>query len=506
MSEASANWALPGDASSRQALLDVAGARAIDRAAITAGTPEIDLMERAGAAVAASIVARWDPRPTRVLTGPGNNGGDGFVVARLLREAGWPVEIAGACDRDRLGGAARITADRWHGAIGALEPESLGDASLVVDALFGTGLARPLEGTLGATVAALNGRGLPVIAVDIPSGIDSDTGAILGEAVRADVTVTFFRRKPGHLLLPGRDLSGEIEVAELDVPDHVYASIPASIFANAPELWLDAFPWPNARSHKYTRGHVVVLGGTVLTGAARLAAHAAQRIGAGLVTIAADPAVTGLYAAWRADLMVTPIATPADFRSLLADRRRNAVLLGPGSGADSRLQAAIEAALDSGAGLVLDADCFAVLADQGNGLLAKLNGRVLMTPHEGEFRRVFGEPQPRLTAAIKAARQTGAGIVLKGSDTIIAGPDGRAAINTGAPPDLATGGSGDVLAGLAVGLMANRLPPVLAGLIACWVHGRAAKLFGPGLIAGDLPDLVPRVLAELRDRAGAGCG
>jgi NAD(P)H-hydrate epimerase len=251
-------------------------------------------------------------------------------------------------------------------------------------------------------------------------------------------------------------------------------------------------------SHKYTRGHAVVLGGTQMTGAARLAAHAAQRIGAGLVTIAADSTVVPLYAAWRADLLVAPVDTPEGFRVLLADRRRNAVLLGPGSGADQRLASAIDAALDAEAGLVLDADSFQVLADRSNGLLSRLGPRVLMTPHEGEFRRVFGEPAPRLAAALGAARTTGATIVLKGSDTIIAGPDGVAAVNTGAPPDLATAGSGDVLAGLAVGLLANRLPPMQAALIACWVHGRAASLFGSGLVAGDLPDLVPKVLAELR--------
>jgi len=502
MTAPSTDWSLPADAGCRHALLDVAGARAIDRAAIAAGAPEIDLMERAGAATAAAIARRWQPMPTLVLAGPGNNGGDGFVIARLLREAGWPVELAGVCGRDRLGGAARMAADRWPGVIAPLEPGAIGGASLVVDALFGTGLARPLENVIAATVTALNARSLPVVAVDIPSGIDSDTGAILGEAVRADVTITFFRRKPGHLLLPGRDLCGEIAIAELDVPDHVYASIPTSILANDPELWLEAIPWPTAESHKYTRGHVVVLGGTAITGAARLAAHAAQRVGAGLVMIAADPAVTALYAAWRADLMVAPVATPADFQAILADRRRNAVLLGPGSGADARLQAAIEAALAAEVGLVLDADCFAVLADQANGLLAKLTPRVLMTPHEGEFRRVFGEPRPRLASARSAAVRTGAALLLKGSDTIVASPDGRAVINTGASPYLATGGSGDVLAGLAAGLVANRLPPFLAGLIACWIHGRAATLFGPGLLAGDLPDLVPRVLAELRDRSG----
>ena len=492
------DWSLPSDARSPHALLDVASARAIDKAAILAGTPDAELMERAGAATAAAIRARWQPVPTLVLAGPGNNGGDGFAIARLLAEAGWTVRVACPRDLKQLNGAAQVMANRWTGPMSPLEPNVLPGAGLIVDALFGTGLARPLDGATRALVEAVNARGVPVVAVDIASGIDSDTGEILGAAVKADLTVTFFRRKPGHLLMPGRECAGDVIVSDLDVADTIYAKIPVSLFAGEPGLWRDAFPWPTAAGHKYTRGHAVVLGGTAMTGAARLAAHAAQRIGAGLTTIAADASVVPLYAGWRADLMVTAIDGAEGFRALLADRRLNAVLLGPGAGADARLAGAIAAALDSEASLVLDADCFSILADGANGLFKRLNGRVIMTPHEGEFARLFGKPAPRLPAALKAARETGAALVLKGADTIIAGPDGRAVINTGAPPDLATAGSGDVLAGLTVGLLANRLPPLLAGIIACWIHGNAAALFGPGLLAGDLPDLVPRVLASLK--------
>jgi len=455
-------------------------------------------MERAGAATVAAIRARWQPVPTLVLAGSGNNGGDGFVVARLLAEAGWPVRVACARDLKTLSGAAQAMAKRWTGPVTTLEANRLDGAGLIVDALFGTGLTRALAGDVRAIVEALNARNLPVVAVDIPSGIDSDSGAILGAAVEADLTVTFFRRKPGLVLLPGRDRAGEIVVADLGVSTDIYAKIPVSLFANAPGLWIDAFPWPTAESHKYTRGHVVLLGGTAMTGAARLASYAAQRIGAGLVTIAADPSVVPIYAAWRADLMVTAIDGAGAFRKLLSDARLNAVLLGPGSGADDRLAGAIAAALDSEAALVLDADCFRILADRANGLVGRLNDRVVMTPHEGEFSRVFGPAQPRLAVALKAARETGATMVLKGADTIIAAPGGKAVINTGAPPDLATAGSGDVLGGLIVGLLANRLPPLLAAAIGCWVHGAAASLFGPGLLAGDLPDMVPRVLAGLK--------
>jgi NAD(P)H-hydrate epimerase len=498
MNAPAAAWTLPGDARSPHALLNVGSARAIDQAAIAAGTPDVALMERAGAATATAIRDRWQPVPTLVLAGSGNNGGDGFVVARLLAEAGWPVRVACARDLKALSGAAQAMAMRWTGPVTTLEASRLDGAELVVDALFGTGLARPLDGEMRAVVEALNARDVPVIAVDIPSGIDTDSGAVLGAAVRADLTVTFFRRKPGLVLMPGSVHAGEVVVADLGVADAVYAKVPVSLFVNGPDLWRDAFPWPTAESHKYTRGHALILGGTEVTGAARLAAHAAQRIGAGLTSIAADPSVVPIYAAFRADLMVKPVRDADGFRDVLSDKRLNAVLLGPGSGADERLAGAIAAALDSDAALALDADCFRILADRSNGLFKRLNRRVIMTPHEGEFTRVFGPPVPRLEAALKAARETGATVLLKGPDTVVAGPDGKAVINIGAPPELATAGSGDVLAGLIVGLLANRLPPILAGIIGCWVHGRAASLFGPGLLAGDIPDLVPRVLIDLR--------
>ena len=498
MTAAPSSWTLPGDARSPHALLNVASARAIDQAAIAAGTPELELMERAGAATAAAICERWQPVPTLVLAGSGNNGGDGFVVARLLADAGWQVRVACARDLKALSGSAQAMAKRWTGPVTTLEVKSLEGAGLVVDALFGTGLARPLEGEIRAVVEALNARDVPVVAVDIPSGIETDSGAVLGAAVKADLTVTFFRRKPGLVLMPGRVHAGDLVVSDLGVADAVYAKIPVSLFVNGSDLWRDAFPWPTAESHKYTRGHAVILGGTEVSGAARLAAHAAQRIGAGLTSIAADPSVVPIYAAFRADLMVKPIKDADGFRDLLSDKRLNAVLLGPGSGPDERLAGAIAAALDAEVGLVLDADCFRVLADRSNGLINRLNSRVIMTPHEGELARVVGAVQPRLDVALKIARQTGATILLKGSDTVIAAPDGKALINTDAPPDLATAGSGDVLAGLIVGLLANRLTPFLAGIIGCWIHGRAASFFGPGLLAGDIPDLVPRVLNELR--------
>ena len=496
MSAVSPGWALPGDARSPHALLDVASARAIDKAAIAAGTPAVELMERAGAATAAAIRERWQPVPTLVLAGSGNNGGDGFVVARMLAEAGWQVGRLRPRPQDAFGGGAGYMAKRWTGPVTTIEASRLDGAELVVDALFGTGLARAREGDVRAIVEALNARRLPVVAVDIPSGIDSDDGAVLGVAVRADLTVTFFRRKPGLLLLPGRSYAGEVVVSDLDVAADVYAKVPVFAVRQCPRSVARRLSLADGREPQIYAGPCRAVGrhGDDRGRPARRACGAAHRCRTGDHRRRSFRLVP-IYTAWRADLMVKRDRRRRwHFRDLpWSDRRLNAVLLGPGSGADDRLAGAIAAALDAEAALVFDADCFRILADRANGLVGRLNDRVVMTPHEGEFSRVFGPPRPRLAAALKVAQQTGATMVLKGSDTIIAAPGGKAVINTGAPPDLATAGSGDVLAGLIVGLLANRLPPVLAAAIGCWIHGNAASLFGPGLVAGDLADMVPKV-------------
>ncbi|MFN4088498.1 MAG: NAD(P)H-hydrate dehydratase [Alphaproteobacteria bacterium] len=471
-----------------------------DAYAIAAGTPGAVLMENAGRAVAEAIRRRWPPRSVVVLCGPGNNGGDGFVVARLLAAAGWPVRLALLGSRGALKGDAATAAARWDGPVSVLESGVVDGAELVVDALFGAGLTRPVEGPAAATLAAARDRSLPVAAVDVPSGLDGDTGTVRGTAIAAELTVTFFRTKPAHLLYPGRALCGELVVADIGIPSAALDAVGVDTWRNVPALWAADLPWPTHASHKYTRGHVLIAGGAKRTGAARLAARAAMRAGAGLVSVAVDPSVEAVYAAALPGALIETAASASAFRDLLADRRRNAVLLGPGGGVDGPMRTRVLDALGAERPVVLDADALTVFADDPAVLFAAAAGTVCVcTPHDGEVRRLFPAlAGDRLARARAAARKSGAIFVLKGPDTVIAAPDGRAAINADAPPTLATGGTGDVLAGLIAGLLAQGMQSFAASSAAVWLHSAAAAAFGPGLIAEDLPEMLPRIFAQLQ--------
>ncbi len=480
------------------ALLTVEEMYGADKAAIAGGIAGETLMEAAGAAVAAAIVARWEKCPVAVLCGPGNNGGDGFVAARHLAEAGWPVRLALLGDAGRLKGDAARMAGRWPGAVEPLDESALHGAGLVVDALFGAGLARPLDGPARAVAEAA--RGLPCVAVDMPSGVDGNTGAVLGSAAfAADLTVTFFRRKPGHLLLPGRALCGDVAVADIGIPATVLDTLDVALHANDPDLWGARYPWPRLSDHKYSRGHAVVVGGCVATtGAARLAARAALRAGAGLVTVATPPAALIVYAAALTSVMTAPIDGDGAFDDLLADPRRNAVLLGPGGGVTETTRRRVRQALAAGKACVLDADALSIFADDPQALFEAIDGPCLLTPHEGEFARLFDQAGDKVSRARAASAESGAVVLLKGADTVIAAPDGRAVINANAPADLATAGAGDVLAGIALGLLAQGMDVFDAACAAAWLHGAAAAAVGPGLIAEDLCERLPDVLYGLR--------
>src|SRR4029077_4313864 len=306
-----------------------------DRLTIAAGIPGIELLEKAGLGVADAISRRWPARPLVVLCGPGNNGGDGFVGARVLAQRGWPVRLALLGERAALRGDAAEAAARWQGAVELLAPAALDGAELGVDGIFGARLTPPIEGATRAVIEALNGRRLPVVAIDVPSGIDGASGAVRGVAARARTTVTFFRRKPGHLLLPGRGYCGDTVIVPIGIPDAVLDHVVPDTAADEPSWWLAELPRPDFESHKYTRGHALVTGGAMMTGAARLAAKSAARAGAGLVTLAAPEAAFPVYAAALTGVIVQPVAGLDDFRRLLTDKRRNAVLLGPGAGVDA---------------------------------------------------------------------------------------------------------------------------------------------------------------------------
>lgn len=462
-----------------------------DSLAIAGGIPGPVLMERAGLAIADAICLRWPVRPVAVLCGPGNNGGDGFVVARLLAERGWPVRLGLLGKSEALKGDAAHHAGLWTGAVEPLSVDLLEGAELAVDAVFGAGLSRPVEGLPAEVLRAV---ACPLVAVDIPSGIDGATGEVQGYAPQAAVTVTFFRLKPGHLLYPGRGLCGETLLAGIGIPANVLAEIGPHTYENKPGLW--RLPGLAAETHKYRRGHCLVVAG-VMAGAARLSAHAALRTGAGLVSVAVRPEGMGELSAAPAAVILRRCADLPAFAAMAAEPRVASIVIGPGAGPDGRTRRRVLAALAAGKPCLLDADALTAFAEEPERLLAATAtaGKAVLTPHEGEFARVFPNIKGgRLGRARQAATAAGAVVLLKGPDTVIAAPDGRAAINANAPSWLGTAGSGDVLSGIIGGLLAQGMAPFEAVCAGAWLHGRAAQEFGHGMIADDLADALPGVL------------
>jgi NAD(P)H-hydrate epimerase len=476
------------------ALLTCAQMGAADSAAMARGTPGSVLMEAAGRAVADAIGTRYPKQAVVVLCGPGNNGGDGFVAARHLADRGWPVTLALLKGAGGLRGDAAWAASLWTGPVVAPSLALLDNRPLVIDALFGAGLTRPIEGIAAELIQRMMSDRLSVVAVDVPSGLHGDTGEIMGVAPRAEETVTFFRGKPGHYSLEGLRCCGVLRVVDIGIPPSVLDAIQPQLWRNAPGLWSGALRRDDAGDNKYMRGHLTILGGDTATGATRLAALAARRAGAGLVTIASTEATAGIYRAAEPGNLVNT----STIDRLIEDRRRNAFLIGPGSGLNDRTRDAVLAALAARRALVLDADAVTAFAGDPARLFGAIAGPVLLTPHEGEFRRLFPDLAAsggKVERVRTAARRSGATVLLKGADTVIAAPDGRAVINVHAPASLATAGSGDVLAGIAAGLMTQGLPPLTAGAAAAWIHGECGYRFGkPGLIAEDLIGYLPEAL------------
>jgi ADP-dependent NAD(P)H-hydrate dehydratase / NAD(P)H-hydrate epimerase len=542
-----------------------------DRRAVAMGVPSLTLMENAGRAVAdeaAKMVAAG--AKIAVLCGPGNNGGDGFVAARILKERGFDVRVACLVPVADLKGDAAVMAGKCSVPVTADAAQTLLNAQLIIDALFGAGLTRPLEGSAAAYVAGMKGSGAAILSVDVPSGVDGNTGIANGPVVQATRTITFFRKKPGHLLMPGRAWCGQVVVADIGIPDEVLnrplsPSVPwtergegwgegrhtfeqaaaphpnplpvrtgrgdartgIATFENTLELWCSAIPRAKQDAHKYTRGHAVVVSGPPFqTGAARLAARGALRMGAGLVTVAGSSSATAVNAAHLTAIMLAVCNRAQDLREILEDKRKNAVLIGPGGGVGQETRDLVEVALASGAAVVLDADAMTSFAEANEGtketanfgftssrtkavtspaalfaaIHAKPDRPVVMTPHEGEFKRLFpdlAKLPSKLDRAREAAKISGAVVVLKGADTVIASPNGEASISANAPPTLATAGSGDVLAGFIAGLSAQGMPAFHAACASVWLHGECANVFGAGLIAEDLPEVLPQVLAKL---------
>ena len=491
-------------------LLTTAEMAEADRRTIAGGLAGIELMENAGRAVADAIASRHPSgQHVAIVAGPGNNGGDGFVAARILAERGYRVRTLFVGDPNRLKGDAAVAAQGWRGPSAAAAPAGLMSAEVVVDALFGAGLDRPVESLARAMIEVTNTASC-VYAVDLPSGINGTTGAVMGVAVNATETVTFFRRKIGHALLPGRLHCGKVRVADIGIAAKVLDHVAPSVWINTPELWLKRFSPPRIDGHKYARGHaVVVSGGLASTGAARLAARAALRAGAGLVTIATPREALAVNAAASLAVMVRPVDGADELAEFLNDRRRNVVVLGPGGGMGRPMRELVLAALAGERAVVLDADALTSFAGEPQALTAVTRARTgatIMTPHVGEFSRLFRgfciDAPSKLEKARSAAKQTGAVILLKGPDTVVAAPDGRAVIAENAPPWLATAGSGDVLAGMVAACLAQGMPAFEAAAAAVWLHGEAGVAAGPGLIAEDLSEAVPAIYRRLFDQLG----
>ena len=480
-----------------------------DRATIAGGVAGIELMENAGTAVAEAVAAyRASGSRVTVVAGPGNNGGDGFVAARLLAARGYKADVLLVGEPNHLKGDAALAAKKWSGPTALAKPGGLDSAAIIVDALFGAGLDRPVEGLARRMIGAMNAHAAPVVAVDLPSGINGTSGAVMGIAVNAAHSVTFFRKKPGHLLLPGRLHCGTVAVADIGIPTSVLARIAPRTFENVPALWRASFPVPRLEGHKYDRGHAVVVSGpSWSTGAARLTARSALRAGAGLVSIASPREALPVNAAASLAVMVRPVDGAAELTTFLIDRRLNAVAIGPGIGVDEQTCELVLVTLAGDRAVVLDADAITSFAKAPRRLAVALQARAgratIMTPHEGEFSRYFLALDKRTKAGSKlerarlAAKITGATVLLKGADTVVAAADGRASIAANAPAYLATAGAGDVLTGIATGLLAQGMPAFEAASAAVWLHGEAAAAFGPGLISEDLPELLPGVYRAL---------
>lgn len=460
---------------------------AVGRQTIDTGISEQQLIANAAARVCAEITARYDKCPLLVLVGPGNNGADGLKTAELLKDTGWQVTIW-AYAKDK-------------------KPPDIEKAGLILDALFGAGLSKPLSGISLKLVEQINAVSTPVVSVDIPTGVDGNTGQANPIAINAHMTVTFFRKKPGHVLYPGRAHCGEIMCRDINIASAALNNIgEPTLFENHPDLWCSDFPKRCAESHKHKHGHVLCVSGPMrTTGAGRLAARGALRVGAGLVSIAAPASALMVHAVHLTAIMLEKADSGADLTVLAEDIRKSVILVGPGLGLNERAKEMVAAALSAKAALVLDADALTLFKDAPDVLFRAIKAHtapVILTPHAGEFSRIFGglKDGSKIDAARAAAQISGAVVAYKGADTVIASPHsangGVCVVNTRASAHLATAGSGDVLAGIIAGFLAQGMEPQNAACAGVWLHGAAGQHLGPGLIAGDIPGALPQLLKQ----------
>jgi hydroxyethylthiazole kinase-like uncharacterized protein yjeF len=439
--------------------------RTAEAQAIAAGTPETTLMERAGRALAEAVRLHVGPRDVLILCGPGNNGGDGYVAARHLATMGYSVRVAALAEATT--DAARRAKGQWDGPI---EPfDSAADAPIVIDCLFGTGLSRGLEEAVFQRLVRLVDKALVAVACDIPSGVGADDGALLSPIGHYDITVTFGALKPAHRLMPSMSHMGRVVLADIGIEAETQW-----IELGAPDL-----PPLDPEGHKYSRGLVHCLAGQ-MPGAIALAATAAARSGAGYVRVSTSLPIAGL-----------PSSIVQTGGADLQDERIGCILVGPGLGDVPQV---LTLSLTAPRPIVIDADAIGLVGEP-----ERLIGHdTILTPHEGEFKQLFGELEgSKAQRVLEAARRSQSVIVYKGPDTLVASPDGRLGFALPAPAWLATAGSGDVLAGMIAALRARGLEPFEAACGGVWLHGRAAEVAGPGMIADDLLNAIPAALAGL---------
>ena len=489
------------------ALLTADECRLAEKETILGGTSGETLMENAGKALVDLVTQQFKPRAVLVVCGTGNNGGDGFVVARMLKEKNWQVTLAILGNPDDIKNDAKKARDKWNmsgGATRTFVPDLLKESALIVDAIFGTGLDRNVDGVYKKAIETINESKHPVVSVDIASGINSDSGAIMGTAIKSTHTVTFIRAKPGHVLLPGKAHMGELHVYDIGISGDKLAP---TYFLNAPALWKNSFPTLAPEINKYSRGHSIILGGGMnSTGAARLAALASLRVGSGLVSVACTQSSQPIYAMTLTSVMTQLYTNASQLGSLFDDKHITATLVGPGNGVSETTREQVLQLLATSKPCVVDADAITVFQPNAKALFnaiadrpcaSEAGSQVVLTPHQGEFDRIFSIEGARTLRVRQAAKFSKAVVLLKGNDTVIAAPDGRIAINANAPVWLATAGTGDVLAGIITGLMAQGMPAFEAACAGAWIHGEAAAHFGPGLIAEDLPACIAPVLKNL---------
>ncbi|MGI9353518.1 MAG: NAD(P)H-hydrate dehydratase [Rhizobiaceae bacterium] len=476
-----------------------------DKATIDGGIAGIQLMENAGEAVVEILNLEVpDAGKILVICGTGNNGGDGFVAARLLYEQQKKVTVLIAGDVANIAGDAKLAFERLDRKIVSNEKPDLSKYDAVVDALFGAGLDRPVIGEPALLIDAVNASGKPVVSVDLPSGIDGSSGQVMGCAINANATVTFFRYKPGHLLVPGRYHCGNHHLRQIGITEKTLTQSRYAACRNQQNLWLNTYPATRPDGHKYDRGHCLVVSGPVAsTGAARLVAGAALRTGSGLVTIASPSDALIVNASHLTSIMLRCADKPEEIQEVLSDERFNCIAMGPGMLPDNHTVRMVEAVLEMKRNTVLDAGALSAFRSRPSELfqaIRRSGGQVVLTPHEGEFRTLFPDEKDirsKLEKAKSASEKSGSVILLKGPDTVVASGRNEASISNNAPPWLATAGSGDVLTGIVAGLLAQGMPVFDAANAAVWMHGAAAKSVGPGMISSDLDAGLQNVIRGL---------